>query len=203
MVKEPVTVGSRWDLNPDLVSLVSMSSTESIFGFPATVNEVSARLVAAGTALLGLACLAVGQPWIAALLALEFLARVLSGPRFEPMALLVTRVITPRLPLAERPTPGPPKRFAQAIGLVVTLAALVAVPGRHPRRRVRTHRHAGGVRHTRVHDRAVRGLPDLRPPDAGRVGPRVGLRGVQRPVAAGPPPRRGVTGLAERVAVPS
>jgi hypothetical protein len=102
-----------------------MSPTVSSFGFPRMVNEVSARLVAAGTALLGLACLALGQPWIAALLALEFLARVLTGPRFEPLAVLVTRVITPGLPLAERPTPGPPKRFAQGIGFVVTLVASV------------------------------------------------------------------------------
>jgi len=100
-----------------------MASTDSLFGFPSTVNEVSARLVAAGTAVLGMACLALGQPWIAGLLALEFLARVLSGPRVEPLALLVTRVITPRLPLGERPTAGPPKRFAQGIGFVVTLVA--------------------------------------------------------------------------------
>jgi len=94
-----------------------------LFEFPNPVNEVSARLVAGGTALLGLACLLLGQPWIAGLLAVEFLLRVAFGPRVDPLALLVTRVIVPRLGWAERPTAGPPKRFAQAIGAVVTLAA--------------------------------------------------------------------------------
>ena len=95
----------------------------SLFEFPNPVNEVSARLVAAGTALLGLACLVLGQPWIAALLAVEFALRVAFGPRVDPLARLVTRVIVPRLGWPERPTAGPPKRFAQAIGAVVTVTA--------------------------------------------------------------------------------
>ena len=95
----------------------------TLFEFPNPVNEVSARLVAAGTALIGLACLVLGQPWIAGLLAVQFVLRVLFGPRFEPLALLVTRGIVPRLGWAERPTAGPPKRFAQGIGAVVTVSA--------------------------------------------------------------------------------
>ena len=59
-------------------------------------------------------------------LASQFALRVATGPRFEPLALFVTRVVTPALPFDERPTPGPPKRFAQAIGLVVTSLAVVA-----------------------------------------------------------------------------
>jgi Domain of unknown function (DUF4395) len=94
-----------------------------VFGFPNPVNDVSARGVAAGTAVLGLLCLVFRQPWLMAVLAVEFLLRVASGPRFEPLALLVTRVVTPALPFEERPTPGPPKRFAQSIGAVVTLLA--------------------------------------------------------------------------------
>src|SRR4029079_516858 len=53
------------------------------------------------------------------------LLRVAAGPRFDPLGLLVTRVITPRLPVAERLTPGPPKRFAQAIGAAFTVSASV------------------------------------------------------------------------------
>jgi hypothetical protein len=94
-----------------------------MFDFPNPVNEVSARLVAGGVAVLGLACLVLGLPWLAGVLAVGFLLRVMSGPRFDPWALLVTRVIVPRLPFAERPTAGPPKRFAQGIGAVVTLVA--------------------------------------------------------------------------------
>ena len=107
-------------LNPDLVSLVSMSE---LFRFPNPVNEVSARLVAAGVALLGLACLVLRVPWLMPLLAVGFLLRVAAGPRFDPLGLLVTRVVTPRLPFAERPTAGPPKRFAQAIGAAFTVSA--------------------------------------------------------------------------------
>jgi hypothetical protein len=97
----------------------------SVFRFPNPVNDVSARGVAAGTALIGLACLVFGQPWMAAVLVVQFALRVATGPRFEPLALLVTRVITPALPFDARPTPGPPKRFAQAIGLVVTSLSVV------------------------------------------------------------------------------
>jgi hypothetical protein len=95
----------------------------SIFTFPNPVNEVSARLVAAGVTLLGLATLVLGLPWLMVVLAVGFALRVSFGPRIDPLALLVTRVIVPRLPLAERLTAGPPKRFAQAIGLAVTSVA--------------------------------------------------------------------------------
>ncbi len=101
----------------------------SPFSFPNPVNEVSARGVAAGTALIGLACLALRQPWLMVVLCVEFALRVAWGPRFEPLALFVTRVVTPALPFDERPTPGPPKRFAQAIGLVVTGLASVLFYG--------------------------------------------------------------------------
>ena len=41
----------------------------------------------------------------------------------SPLALLASRVIVPRLPLEPRLVPGPPKRFAQAIGFAVTTIA--------------------------------------------------------------------------------
>ena len=52
--------------------------------------------------------------------------RVLTGPRLSPLALLVTRVIVPRLDVEPRWVPGPPKRFAQGIGATLTVGALVA-----------------------------------------------------------------------------
>ncbi len=100
-----------------------------LFSFPNPVNEVSARLVAGGVVLMGLACLVFRQPWLMVVLALGFLLRVAAGPRFDPLGLLVTRVITPRLPVAERLTPGPPKRFAQAIGAAFTVSASVLFYG--------------------------------------------------------------------------
>jgi hypothetical protein len=101
----------------------------SVFSFPNPVNDVSARGVAAGTLLIALACLVLHQPWLIVVLAVQFTLRVATGPRFEPLALFVTRVVTPALPFDERPTPGPPKRFAQSIGMVVTIAASVLAFG--------------------------------------------------------------------------
>jgi hypothetical protein len=101
----------------------------SLFSFPDPVNEVSARLVAGGVVLLSLATILFDQPWLMAVIAYGFLARVLSGPTLSPLGQLVTRGITPRLHVAERPVPGPPKRFAQAIGLVFSASAAVLALG--------------------------------------------------------------------------
>ncbi len=94
------------------------------FRFPDPVNDVAARLVAGGVVLLTLTILVGQLPWLMFLLAFGFLARVASGPRFSPLALLVTRVIEPRIGIEPRPTPGPPKRFAQAIGATLSTAAV-------------------------------------------------------------------------------
>jgi hypothetical protein len=100
----------------------------TILGFPDPVDEVSARLVAGGVVLMSLATVALDQPWITLVIACGFLARVLTGPKLSPLGLLVTRVIRPRLPVAARPVPGPPKRFAQGMGLAFsTTAAVLAV----------------------------------------------------------------------------
>jgi len=56
-------------------------------------------------------------------------ARVLTGPRLSPLGLLVTRVITPRLPVRPKLVAGPPKRFAQGIGAVLTVASAVLALG--------------------------------------------------------------------------
>ena len=101
----------------------------SRFTFPNPVNEVSARLVAAGVVLMALAVAAFGQTWILVPLAYGFLARVAAGPRYSPLGLFVTRVAVPRLGIAPRNVPGPPKRFAQGMGAVISVAAVVAAFG--------------------------------------------------------------------------
>jgi hypothetical protein len=53
-------------------------------------------------------------------LAYGFVARALTGPKLSPLALVATRVVTPRLHVAHRYSPGPAKRFAQTIGAVFT-----------------------------------------------------------------------------------
>lgn len=97
-----------------------------LFEFPNPVNEVSARLVAAGVVLLSLGVVVFDQTWLIAPLAYGFVARVLTGPTLSPLGQLVTRVITPALPFEARMVPGPPKRFAQGIGATLSVAAAVA-----------------------------------------------------------------------------
>jgi hypothetical protein len=101
----------------------------SLFSFPNPVNEVSARLVAAGVVVMCVVAIATDQPLLTLVIAYGFLARALAGPTLSPLGQLVTRVITPRLPFAAKPVPGPPKRFAQAIGAVLSVTAAVLVLG--------------------------------------------------------------------------
>ena len=61
------------------------------------------------------------QPWLIAVLAYGFWARVLTGPTLSPLGQLVTRVVTPLVPAAPRNVPGPPKRFAQGIGATLLM----------------------------------------------------------------------------------
>jgi len=101
----------------------------SLFSFPDPVNEVSARLVAAGVVAMSLTAIVFDLPWLLAVIAYGFVARVLSGPTLSPLGQLVTRVLTPRLPFAPRPVPGPPKRFAQGMGVAFSVTAAVLALG--------------------------------------------------------------------------
>jgi hypothetical protein len=67
-----------------------------------------------------------GQHWVLVPLAYGFVARLAAGPRFSPLGLLVTKVITPRVPVEPKLVPGPPKRFAQGIGAVLSVSALLS-----------------------------------------------------------------------------
>ena len=98
-----------------------------LFTFPDPVNEVSARLVAGGVVVMVVATVAFDLRWFVPVLAYGFVARVLTGPTLSPLGQFVTRVVTPRLDVAERPVPGPPKRFAQGIGVAFSGTATVLV----------------------------------------------------------------------------
>jgi hypothetical protein len=100
-----------------------------LFSFPNPVNEVSARLVAGGVVLLCATAIVFELPWLTAVIAYGFVARVLTGPTLSPLGQLVTRVLTPALPFAAKPVPGPPKRFAQGIGAVLSVTAAVLALG--------------------------------------------------------------------------
>src|SRR5580698_8020585 len=95
----------------------------ALFSFPNPVNEVSARLVAGGVVVMAVLTISLNLKWATAVIAYGFVARVLSGPTLSPLGQLVTRVITPRLKVKERSVAGPPKRFAQGIGVVFSLSA--------------------------------------------------------------------------------
>ena len=105
------------------------TTTSRLFSFPDPVNEISARLVATGVVLQAVAIIAFDLRWLTLVLAYGFLARVLTGPTLSPLGQLVTRVITPRLGLPPRHVPGPPKRFAQGIGLGFSATAVVLTYG--------------------------------------------------------------------------
>jgi hypothetical protein len=103
-----------------------MAHSDRRFGFPNPVNETSARLVAAGVVLQGVVYLIIQEWWVLVPLAYGFVSRVLAGPSWSPLAQFVTRVVTPRLHVEHRFVPGPPKRFAQGVGTVFSVGALVA-----------------------------------------------------------------------------
>jgi len=98
---------------------------QGLFSFPDPVNEVSARLVAAGVVAMSAASILLDARWLTAVIAYGFVARALTGPTLSPLGQLVTRVVTPRLHLPARPVPGPPKRFAQGVGAVLSVTAAV------------------------------------------------------------------------------
>lgn len=98
----------------------------SLFSFPDPVNETSARVVAAGVVLEAVLFLIFRQGWLLIPLVYGFLARVVTGPTLSPLGQLATRVVTPRLHVEHRFVPGPPKRFAQGIGLCFTSGAGLA-----------------------------------------------------------------------------
>ena len=101
--------------------------TSALFTFPDPVNEVSARLVAAGVVTMSVAAIVADLRWLVPLIAYGFVARVLTGPKLSPLGQLVTRVLTPALDRPEKPVPGPPKRFAQGIGVAFSVTALALV----------------------------------------------------------------------------
>jgi hypothetical protein len=97
-----------------------------VIGFPRTINEKAARVVAGVVCAIGLVALLAPAHWLVIPLAYGFWARVLTGPRLSPLGALASRVIAPRLG-APKTVAGPPKRFAQGMGAAMTTAAVVAL----------------------------------------------------------------------------
>lgn len=95
------------------------------FTFPNPVNEHAARLVALGVVAMAVTTIVFDQPWMLFVIAYGFIARVLAGPKLSPLGRLVTQVIVPALGREPKLVPGPPKRFAQGIGVVFSVTAVV------------------------------------------------------------------------------
>ena len=98
---------------------------KSILSFPNPVNEVAARSVAGMVLALALATILNGEPWLLLFLVYGVVARVLTGTTLSPIGLIATRLVVPLLNIPEKPVPGPPKRFAQFVGLVVSSVGAV------------------------------------------------------------------------------
>ena len=64
--------------------------------------------------------------WILWFLAYGFIARALTGPTLSPLGQFVTRLLVPNIKLKPKYVPGPPKRFAQSIGAVLSSTALIS-----------------------------------------------------------------------------
>jgi hypothetical protein len=95
------------------------------FSFPNPVNDAAARSVALGVVALSVLTFVTGEAWLLIPLTYGFAARVAAGPKISPLGWFAVHVSAPRLTRWEKFVPGPPKRFAQAMGLTFALATLL------------------------------------------------------------------------------
>ncbi|PJZ47836.1 DUF4395 domain-containing protein [Leptospira saintgironsiae] len=96
-----------------------------IGNFPDTVNEYAARTVAGLVVILSLAAIITQSLWLVGALFYGFSARVLYGPKFSLFAKLAIHVIVPLLGLGSKTVAGPPKRFAQFVGVIFSGTAFI------------------------------------------------------------------------------
>tara|TARA_B100001559_G_scaffold171453_1_gene143715 strand:+ start:25494 stop:25994 length:501 start_codon:yes stop_codon:yes gene_type:complete len=110
-----------------------MNQLGKYFPFPELINDVAARFVALGVLSMSVTALLLVliETYLAyipiTMLLCGFAARVGFGPKFSPLALIVTKVIVPNTSFNEKFVPGPPKRFAQMIGLITSAIILISL----------------------------------------------------------------------------
>lgn len=95
-----------------------------LLSFPNPVNDKAARVVAGVVLATVVVILVTTWYWLLMPLAYGFWARVLTGPKLSPLGWIAQNLVAPRLG-TKRPVAGPPKRFAQGIGAVMSTAALI------------------------------------------------------------------------------
>jgi hypothetical protein len=98
---------------------------KNLFSFPNPVNDASARTVALGVVTMTVIALATNTAWLMIPMTYGFLARVATGPTLSPLGQFAVRVAGPRLTAWQKSVPGPPKRFAQGIGAVLSVMTTV------------------------------------------------------------------------------
>ncbi|MBW4078747.1 MAG: DUF4395 domain-containing protein [Acidobacteria bacterium] len=98
---------------------------KTLFSFPNPVNDASARTVALGVVTMSVIALVTNQSWMLIVLTYGFIARLATGPTLSPLGQFAVRVAGPRITAWQKFVPGPPKRFAQGIGAVLTSAATI------------------------------------------------------------------------------
>ena len=96
-----------------------------LLSFPNPVNDYAARSTAGLVIVLAAVSIVVNQPWLYGLLALGFALRLAGGPRYSPFGRLAVHVIVPKVWKREKIVAGPPKRFAQGVGLAFSGTAFV------------------------------------------------------------------------------
>jgi hypothetical protein len=95
------------------------------FSFPNPVNDAAARTVALGVVTMSVVALLTNTAWLLIPLTYGFVARVAAGPKISPLGQFAVRIAAPRLTKWQKPLPGPPKRFAQAMGLAFSGTATI------------------------------------------------------------------------------
>ena len=94
------------------------------FSFQNPVNDKAARTVAAVVLVGVIVTLVSGWYWLLIPITYGFWARVLAGPKLSPLGWLAMNVIAPHLG-EKKYVSGPPKRFAQGLGTVMSSLALL------------------------------------------------------------------------------
>jgi hypothetical protein len=98
---------------------------KKFFSFPNPVNDAAARSVAIGVVAMSVIAFTTNTAWLLIPLTYGFLARVAAGPTISPLGQFAVRVSGPRLTSWQKFVPGPPKRFAQALGALMTSTATI------------------------------------------------------------------------------
>ena len=113
----------RWGFSPE----AGMEKNSLKPQFPEQLDENAVRATAVFVFLTALLGIFTGSWLVLAFLAYEFLARLVYGPGISFQAFLARHLIVKPMHRPFRATPGAPKRFAQFVGTVFSVSALISL----------------------------------------------------------------------------